>query len=71
MVIETPQSAVGDARIGEAIGHHIVRRKLVEGDMGSVHVAEHPEAPVEIRLTLPATCRRPAKSPLEQRGESR
>ena len=52
MVIETPQSAIGDATIGQAIGHHIVRRKLGEGGMGSVHVAEHPAIGKRVALRL-------------------
>jgi serine/threonine-protein kinase len=52
MVIETPQSAVGDALIGKAIGHYIVRRKLGEGGMGLVYVAEHPAIGKRVALKV-------------------
>jgi serine/threonine-protein kinase len=52
MVIETPQNAVGDAMIGKAIGHYIVRRKLGEGGMGLVYVTEHPAIGKRVALKV-------------------
>jgi serine/threonine-protein kinase len=52
MVIDPPQSALADAMIGKAIGHYIVRRKLGEGGMGLVYVAEHPAIGKRVALKV-------------------
>jgi serine/threonine protein kinase len=52
MVMETPRSAVPDDMIGKAIGHYVVRRKLGEGGMGSVYLAEHPAIGKRVALKV-------------------
>src|SRR3954468_3731502 len=52
MAMETPQRAVPDDMIGKAIGHYIVRRKLGEGGMGSVYLAEHPAIGKRVALKV-------------------
>jgi serine/threonine-protein kinase len=52
MVMETPQSAAPDGMIGQAIGHYTVRRKIGEGGMGSVYLAEHPGIGKRVALKL-------------------
>jgi serine/threonine protein kinase len=52
MDMETPHSAVPDDMVGKAIGHYIVRRKLGEGGMGSVYVAEHPAVGKRVALEV-------------------
>jgi serine/threonine-protein kinase len=52
MVTETQSRVVPDGMIGKAIGHYLVRRKLAEGGMGAVYLAEHPAIGKRVALKV-------------------
>ena len=52
MAIETQPTIVPDALVGKTIGNYVVRRKLGEGGMGSVYLAEHPSIGKRVALKV-------------------